>query len=355
MVILTHASEGWVAAASTFRDTSGEAPSLHIPQWLSVVSGGAAHGVTLFFLVSAFTLTLSVAGRPLDLRKFFVRRIARVAPGYWLAGLGYTLLAGAAPRLWAPLGVSVHDFLIAAFFGSAWLGGPSFAVVPGGWSVSVEMTFYLLLPLLIIVINGRLWRALLLFGLALIAAQLRTRHEFVVGSWSFAEYCNPIIQFPVFLLGIVAAMFVRRFDPRCPAIAAPLALLVAIFVVPFSPIPDWHILTSVQFALVSVIAVVVAATRPSKLLSNAAIRRVGEVSYSMYLVHFIVLPFSLYIAEQAYPEADWKTFVLHFLITVIIAFVLSCVTYRFVEQPFVRWAHRSVGKSARPVTAVQPS
>ncbi len=269
LVILTHASEGWTAAAATVRDTSGAKSTFVLPHWLEVVSGGAAHGVTLFFLVSAFTLTLSVSGRPLDWRQFAVRRIARVGPGYWLAGLGYTIVAGASARLWAPHGVGPSDVVVAALFGSAWLGGPSIAVVPGRWSVSVEMTFYLLLPVLTLAIGGRLWRALALAAITLIVAQLRARHEIAIGAWSFFDYCNPLSQAPVFLLGVVAAMVVRRFDlPRLPG-AAPAALLIAVFVIPFSPVKEWHLLSHVQFALVAVLAVTLSAVQPPRLLASS--------------------------------------------------------------------------------------
>ena len=92
LVILTHASGGWLAAASIELDTFSWPATFSLPGWLSRVSGQAIHGVTLFFVVSAFTLTLSLA-KGGDLRAYAIRRIARVGPGYWLAGIVYPLIA----------------------------------------------------------------------------------------------------------------------------------------------------------------------------------------------------------------------------------------------------------------------
>ena len=349
LVIFTHTSVGWVAADSIVRDTSGGTAKLVLPHWLELIASNAAHGVMLFFVISAFTLTLSVLAHPLDLKQFATRRIARVGPGYWLAGIGYTLVASASPRLWAPSGVSPYDFAVAAVFGSAWQGGASFAVVPGRWSVSGEMTFYLLLPLFVMVIGERLWRAVALTALALLVAQLRTRHDFALGVWSIAEYCNPLIQTPVFLFGISAAMLVRRLQiPPLPGVAV-LTLLVAVIAVPFTPIADRHVLTSVQFALVAVVAVAVSALQPPWPLTNGLMRRLGEVSYSMYLVHFAVMPLSLLVSGYVFPGSDWKAFVLHFGPTATVAFIISCITYRWIEQPFIKWAHRARPSLRQPV------
>jgi peptidoglycan/LPS O-acetylase OafA/YrhL len=58
---------------------------------------GVLAGVTLFFVVSAFTLTIRSAQDRGNLRSYAIRRLARVGPGYWIAGLLYTLIDG---RVW---------------------------------------------------------------------------------------------------------------------------------------------------------------------------------------------------------------------------------------------------------------
>ena len=69
-------------------------------------------------------------------------------------------------------------------------------------------------------------------------------------------------------------------------------------------------------------------------------RGVGEVSYSMYLIHFAILPLALLVAERLLPGSNWGTLALHFCLTTTITYLLALLTYRFVERPFIRWAHQ---------------
>jgi peptidoglycan/LPS O-acetylase OafA/YrhL len=125
MVLLTHCWGGWQAALSARQDTLAMLRTFALPWWADAIAGQAYHDVALFFVVSAFTLTIQAGRRHDSWLAYAVRRMARVGPGYWLAGLGYTLAAGLAPRLWAPDGVTLPDLGIAATFGSAWQGGAS--------------------------------------------------------------------------------------------------------------------------------------------------------------------------------------------------------------------------------------
>lgn len=352
LVVLTHCGGGWQAADSLTQDTLSWPATFHLPGWLAVIAGQAVHGVTLFFVVSAFTLTLSLAQGG-DLRAYAIRRIARVGPGYWLAGIAYTLAAGLAPRLWASGGVAPSDLVVAAAFGSAWQGGSSIAVVPGGWSVSCEVSFYAALPLLLWVIQGRLWRALALTAAANLAVQLAARHGMAQHAWSYVpQYINPLTQAPVFLCGITAALVVQRvYVPRLPGAAYAL-LALAIAGVPFSPLGEWHLLHHLPFAALSAAAVCLSAAHPPRLFAGAVLRRIGEVSYSMYLVHFALLAPSLWLAERLAPADGWLTLALHVLLTGSAAFLAATVLHRWVEMPGIRLGAALCHRLPQPRRAV---
>jgi peptidoglycan/LPS O-acetylase OafA/YrhL len=281
-----------------------------------------------------------------------VRRIARVGPAYWLAGIGYTLVAGLAPRLWAPHGVSAADLAIAAGFGIAWQGGPSMAVVPGGWSVACEISFYIALPFLVWAIDWRIWRALLLIGIAIVVAWLM--HFVEADPAGFMAYVNPVEQAPVFLCGVAAAVIaIRGRLQRIPG-ATFFLLGIAIFILPFSPIE--HLL-HLQFAVVVAAVVVMAAVDPPWILASRFMRKIGEVSYSMYLVHFAILAPSLSLAEWLFPANDWRTMIIHWVLTSTASFALSCLTFVFIERPAIRWAAARTRRSATAVLkpAMYPS
>src|SRR4051812_22433890 len=104
LVVLTHVGTGWGAALSIVQDVSGMPPTFALPSWLTGIAGAGNYGVQLFFIVSAFTLTRRVSQDRGGIPSYALRRIARIGPAYWAAGLVYTLLSGLSPRLWAPNG-----------------------------------------------------------------------------------------------------------------------------------------------------------------------------------------------------------------------------------------------------------
>ena len=343
MVILTHCGGGWQAANAITQDTLAWPPTFHLPDWLDAVAGQAFHGVTLFFVVSAFTLTLSLSGDRGSLSAYALRRLARVGPAYWLAGIGYTLATGLAPRLWAPDGVAPHDLANAALFGSAWQGGAAMAVVPGGWSVSCEVAFYVALPVLLWLIAGRLWCAALLAAASIIALQYVAKGMLGHDGWHYVpQYIHPATQAPAFLLGILAAMVALRFRlPRAPGLA--LALLAAAAIgVPLVVVPRalWFLLPHLPFAMLAAACAALSAQHPPRLLASAAMRRIGEVSYGLYLVHFAVLAPSLAAAQWLLPGNGWPTLALHVGLTAGCSFGLACLTFRWVEQPCIQAAAR---------------
>ena len=336
LVILTHCGDGWHAAVSIFQETS-HVPSFDLPKVLARFVREASHGVQLFFVVSAFTLTLRAAERNDTFLAYACRRIARVGPAYWLAGLFYLAIAGFSPRLWAPQGVHWSDVGIAAAFLSAWQGAASLAVVPGGWSVSCEVAFYILLPTILIVASGRIWILGLLFVLSSVLAAVAMRSASGDDVSQFLSYVYPIQQMPVFFIGILAATICLKYPvkriPLVPALALLAALLVTPVITYVAPVLPGHIL----FSVFAAIAVLYAALFPPFFLINGFIVRIGKVSYSMYLVHFAILPQSMKVASQICPTWDIGQLAINFILTSLVAFVVSNATFWLIEQPPMRW------------------
>jgi exopolysaccharide production protein ExoZ len=109
-------------------------------------------GVQLFFIVSGYTMMLTFGGNVdvAAIRSFHIRRAFRIVPLFWAAILFYLLITkGEGFKFWAPEGITTGDVLLTFLF-LHWSSVTAFnSVVPGGWSIAVEMQFYLLFPLLI--------------------------------------------------------------------------------------------------------------------------------------------------------------------------------------------------------------
>lgn len=110
-------------------------------------------GVQLFFIASAYTLCLSTEQREGEknaIKKFYLRRYFRIFPVYYFGILLYFLV-----RLYFN---DLKDFTFVNVTSNLlFLHGlaPSVnnSIVPGGWSIGIEMLFYSIFPFLFIFLN----------------------------------------------------------------------------------------------------------------------------------------------------------------------------------------------------------
>src|SRR4051794_2005679 len=115
-------------------------PVRAVPEMLPWIATHFGLGVHLFFALSAFSLAWAnpqAATRP---GPYLVKRFFRIAPLYWLLAT-LILLVGR----WPGTGRVLAEYGFAFNFIPGWHGG----LVPAGWTVGVEMPFYLVLPLLL--------------------------------------------------------------------------------------------------------------------------------------------------------------------------------------------------------------
>jgi len=114
----------------------------------STVAYSLDWGVAVFFVLSGFLIYLpfaeAIAGHgPMpDTRRFLWRRALRILPAYWLALAVFGTLAQPG-LLWSPTGV-IRYFLLLQLFDLATI----YHVLATAWTLSIEMSFYLSLPLL---------------------------------------------------------------------------------------------------------------------------------------------------------------------------------------------------------------
>lgn len=75
----------------------------------------------------------------------------------------------------------------------------------------------------------------------------------------------------------------------------------------------------------------------SQVLTARPLVFLGKISFSIYLVHMIVLVLVQYgIVHRLFAFRTWSYFMALSLVTVPVTIALSCVTYRWIEEPFIR-------------------
>ena len=266
---------------------------INVTRSLSPLISSGQYGVQLFFIASAVTLAYSHDRRKEtgpSTRDFFLRRYFRIAPMYTLAALLYTGITCARHGLPNLDAVALNLCFLHPYSKEAFNTVP-----PGGWSVGVETQFYVLLPLLLPVVrNLRASLVFLAVSLAIcLASYAELRHLGVtVQDNTFFYFWLPN-QLPAFALGLVVYQTIKTslFSPvvaevrrPSPLLIAALASLLGVFVVRV-PSPLYHLVVLGPLALL----VVGLARAPWGALVNRPLCALGKTSFSIYLLHFLVI------------------------------------------------------------------
>ncbi|HUB66073.1 MAG TPA: acyltransferase, partial [Candidatus Methylacidiphilales bacterium] len=325
-----------------------ECPHFQFPGCGMILAG--MYGVQLFFLLSAVTLCRSMmirsAKERFPIRNFFIRRFFRIAPLFWFAIVYYFLMDGTGPRYWAPHGLAWWHFVATAFFVHGWTPTSIDSVVPGGWSIGVEMTFYLCLPFLARRITS-LWSGVSAAFFAIVAALILNRIAYPILSHffdknedylvsSFLIYWFPS-QLPVFLIGI-ALFFCLQNETLKRTLASPerpviLLLMAAYGYVALSRHGSGPVPPQVGYAGVFALVILALKMRPLALFVNPLTCGLGTISFSCYITHFTALTIAAkFLESQQFGFLPLKlASFLHFLaiwiVGLIITVIISSVTY----------------------------
>jgi peptidoglycan/LPS O-acetylase OafA/YrhL len=314
-------------------------PSLDAPVWAKPWASIGGLGVTLFFIVSAFSLCYTMpfhARTRQPLRSFYVRRIFRIAP------LLYVMLAVTMLRDFGLWNVTHSPATVAenVFFLFNLVPGNQTGIVWASWTIGVEMLFYLCFPLCYIWSRGVL-RACIFFlaTVALAIAFKRLLDNYSDGSSDFFQL-SVIRHLPVFASGIVAFQFYERFAVRENVgrnlvlfavamglfVASALALDLLFGDLYYFQIP-WFIVTLVGLAFF-----------PFSLLVNKLTGFLGKLSYSLYLIHppLVVALVPVFRLIYAWDVLLSVKYVAVVALTFAVLTSLAYLSYRYVEQPGIR-------------------
>ncbi|MHB8645847.1 MAG: acyltransferase family protein [Thermomicrobiales bacterium] len=338
-------------------------------------------GVTFFFVLSGFVLAYAYPSpRVSGVRKFWLARVARIWPAHVVA---FIMLLLVVPRNeWTGPGTNHPDSAIAyLFLVQSWLPWPrwdlSFTVA---WSVSVELMFYLLFPLLIV---GMKWKWIAPVGIALIAlvamsvASVNSHVPRLTGVALSIRTPWPCLF--EFVVGIGACLVWQRVHPYLRmrrGVATALEIVAVALVLwtvcstpwPFSGLtemPWWlegartaavYVLASLVFAaLIFVMALQAGAV--SRLLSLAPFVLLGEISYSIYLIHFTILVVYRAHLSVARGLPEGVIYLVYWLVVLVASFSL----WVLVEIPMRRflvglWPRRApaTGRAARRASLLDP-
>ena len=310
-------------------------------------------GVQLFFVASAYTLCLSAERRATEtqpLLKYTLRRFFRLAPMYYVGIVLYAGLAFAGAFAANPHAPVAADYTSANVAANVLLLHGSYApgnnvIVPGGWSIGTEVAFYAVFPLLFAGLRrvGHSGLSRLIFVLAAVASSqglllLVAPFGGAVDNGNFYYY-HLVTQLPVFAIGM-AYYFAVRTPRRRYSVAYD---LVAVAVLSLGAVGLWGLYIGHLYSVIPIVSglsfvALVEVYRKVPGLSVPWLTRLGQVSYSVYIVHFAVVWALSEYAGAGLAEAlgAVPSIVVVFVLGAAGASAVALLTERFVERPAAR-------------------
>ncbi|OOQ58677.1 acyltransferase family protein [Mucilaginibacter pedocola] len=308
-----------------------------------IKNGGEA--VNLFFFISGFVLTVSnsrffTSGQAtFPLKTFYIKRVARIYPLYLLAIFLLLFFHFVIKRIDTATVLMRMPFEMAGI--QRWLYAGSFNYP--GWSVSCEVFFYLLFPLLAYYLrrNARGFGILVwvYFIVSLLITQqlaglLKSPLTGIASKIVGGIYLNPILLISVFMFGMLAGQYFLKsdrpfFKTKALNIVAFLASSAIILAAKYYlPHGSWllkgGVLAPAYF--IFIMAITGFSKAETKVFSSKPFLFLGEASYAMYILQYPVYVFyTRYIIEVKTAPA------LAGLVLAII--VLASLAHLLVEKP----------------------
>ncbi len=260
---------GLAALAVTFFHVAGTQKKEGFDTWVfSPFRDWGSWGVDLFFIISGYVMVVSLHRNTQSPRQFLIKRFIRIYPLYFSLTVLFCSIAIVTPRLFSSFSFE-FDWFVASLTMTSGLLGFGEPILGQGWTLEFEALFYLLIAVVIFFRqNKRLefLTSLLLLGLCLFGVNTLIL-EFCFGMLvaRFREEVEKLHHFRLLIiwLGVISLLlqssYMFEWIPRFISSGIPCLLLF------------------LGFTLI-------------KPIKNKSLLYLGEISYSIYLTQFFIIP-----------------------------------------------------------------
>ncbi len=322
------------------------------PHWpgLGLITEGYT-GVTLFFVLSGFLfMRIALQGGEIDYRQFIRNRFLRIFPVFVFV---FFLAISIGRDKFQP-----QDILY-LFFSNLGQAPTSNSFLTGAaWTISIEFSFYLVFPFLAYFTRKQGAGYLLRLITLVLVCKLAT---YTVSEQPVRLYYSTLMgRFDQFLIGMWAALLAQQYAAWLARRATPLLVAASLVVwcgigaqaryasfffesprQPFWII--WPTLEAIMWALFIVGYVSCTWNYPNWL--ERALRWGGAVSYSLYLMHGLVIYTVHYYLHWWEPgQPVWRLF-LYIPLIAVLAWGLASLSYVTIERPFLQLRKRYLKSS----------
>jgi exopolysaccharide production protein ExoZ len=308
-------------------------------------------GVDIFFVISGFIMVYTTQSRHVGPINFFINRLVRIAPTYWLLTLAVFALAVTVPHLLGATRAEPSELLKSLLFIPFQKSNGRFEpILFLGWTLNYEMFFYVLFALgLLFKKCSSIVTILILLTLSLVGLGLKPNETIS------HFYTDP------FLLEFGLGMLIARGMPLLPAQASRSARLF-VFVVAIAAVLTlvWEPLLDagprlLVFGVPSAVLVASAVTleRWGWKVTSSPMLLLGDASYSIYLTH----PFVTQPLQRLAPHLPQRNLITVLLLVLTPLVVAGCgiAFFKFVERPLTVNLRRWLLLANKPVESAHPA
>jgi len=307
-------------------------------------------GVDLFFVISGFVLVLTTRGRrgtPREVGRFVWNRFSSVYPTYWFYFVLLLPIAVLAPG-WINASQRNEVDLFASFF---LLPSDLLPLLLVTWSLTIVVWTYIVFAAMLFLPERLLPVAL---GVWLVIL--------VVVNWSGEITASPFLEMPAnplaieFIFGAVAALLFRRIGRVLAVIIAMIGISIVVVIGAATVRDDaaGPVLLrplTLGLGLALIMLAVTAWERRSELGFLGRFTIIGDISFSVYLCHILVLAVMgrIWAAFAGPLSTSIPAIIAWWVLTFVAVFVAGYVSWRFVERPIAkvsqRWRKTVFGES----------
>lgn len=305
---------------------------------------GGFLGVDLFFVISGYLVSSiilqEINHNRFNLSVFFVKRIKRIVPAYFFT-LILVAIASSYFYMSSDIG-TIRGTLVRAslfisnlvfanganYFGTQMSENPLLHT----WSLSLEMQFYLVLPLLLLLFRRKVK---FVFAAAIVILTVYSTIQIIMYNHKNEMYFSLLARMPEFLVGGILALIFKKslsfgffWNNIIAALCSSVFITCTFLYTDHSSFPGfWALIPTVAAGFF----LVVEDSFIHRWLSGKLLVHFGELSYSLYLLHWPIMAIIRYRTDDYLFSLPTVFFIC------LLTYVFASFSYYFVERKFRRY------------------
>ncbi|KAA9039240.1 acyltransferase [Ginsengibacter hankyongi] len=302
----------------------------------------AGDGVSIFFTLSGFLITFLLLKEKelghLKIKDFYIRRLLRIWPLYYLylfASIVTAIIFGIAFNKFS---VPFYIFLAANV---PFILGKALPFLAHYWSLGVEEQFYLFFPQLAKQPNKRLLK----IAIILMFILLSLKFLFWILARKFAIelpfLAISVTRFNIMLTGVIGAiLYYNKTDIFIKLATHKITQFFSWLCIFLIAINKFHIASVIDqdlIAMISVFLIVGQITKRNHIinLENKPCDFIGKISYGIYVIHPLLIFFYLKLLGRFNSDSVFNYLIIYFLI-ISTAIIVAYISYEFYEKKFLK-------------------